>query len=113
MPEEPGLFAVSWLDMRRLPVRIDAAALDAQYVSAGIQTNGVMLWFIIDDTGVHLRCRYPDTADARRNVGTWLDALVARLRERAVWPLSLAAESPVTARDGARSPAPGPPLKGS
>jgi mycolipenoyl-CoA---2-(long-chain-fatty acyl)-trehalose mycolipenoyltransferase / long-chain-acyl-CoA---trehalose acyltransferase len=91
MPEQPGMFAVSWLDMRRLPVSIDAAALDAQYVSAGIQTNGVMLWFIIDGTGVHLRCRYPDTADARRNVGAWLDALVARMRERAVWPLSMAA----------------------
>jgi hypothetical protein len=83
MPEQPGMFAVSWLDMRRLPVRIDAAALDAQYVSAGIETNGVMLWFIIDDSGVHLRCRYPDTTEARRSVGTWLDALVARMRERA------------------------------
>jgi mycolipenoyl-CoA---2-(long-chain-fatty acyl)-trehalose mycolipenoyltransferase / long-chain-acyl-CoA---trehalose acyltransferase len=82
MPEAPGLFAVSWLDMRRLPVRIDAAALDAQYVSAAIHTNGVMLWFIIDDSGAHLRCRYPDTLAARHNVGAWLDALVARMRVR-------------------------------
>ena len=83
MPQSPGMFAVSWLDMRRLPVRIDTRGLDAQYVSARIETNGVMLWFIIDDTGVHLRCRYPDTAEARRNVGDWLDTLVARMRELA------------------------------
>lgn len=80
MPERPGMFAVSWLDMRRLPVRIDAAALDAQYVSAGVRTSGVMLWFIIDHTGAHLRCRYPDTPEARRSVGAWLDALVTRMR---------------------------------
>ncbi|WP_313408125.1 condensation domain-containing protein [Aeromicrobium sp.] len=83
MPEAPGMFAVSWLDMRRLPVRIDTAGLDAQYVSANIETDGVMLWFIIDDSGVHLRCRYPDTLEARRSVGTWLDALVARMRDLA------------------------------
>ena len=83
MPQSPGMFAVSWLDMRRLPVRIDTRGLDAQYVSARIETNGVMLWFIIDDTGVHLRCRYPDTPEARRNVGDWLDTLVARMRELA------------------------------
>ncbi|GAA3529745.1 peptide synthetase [Aeromicrobium flavum] len=81
MPEAPGMFAVSWLDMRRLPVRIDTAGLDAQYVSAAITTSGVMLWFIIDDTGVHLRCRYPDTHVARRSVGAWLDDLVARMRD--------------------------------
>jgi hypothetical protein len=80
MPEQPGMFAVSWLDLRRQPVRIDAAALDAQYVGAAIRTHGVMLWFIIDDSGVHLRCRYPDTHVARASVGTWLDALVARMR---------------------------------
>jgi mycolipenoyl-CoA---2-(long-chain-fatty acyl)-trehalose mycolipenoyltransferase / long-chain-acyl-CoA---trehalose acyltransferase len=97
MPEQPGMFAVSGLDMRRLPVRIDAAALDAQYVSAGVETNGVMLWFIIDGPRAHPHCRYPDTADARHNVRTWLDALVARLRER----------------DGARSLAQSPPLGGS
>ncbi|MFO6454021.1 MULTISPECIES: condensation domain-containing protein [unclassified Aeromicrobium] len=83
MPEQPGMFAVSWLDLRRLPVRIDAAGLDAQYVGAAIRTHGVMLWFIIDDSGVHLRCRYPDTHVARASVGTWLDALVARMRELA------------------------------
>jgi hypothetical protein len=83
MPEAPGMFAVSWLDMRRLPVRIDTAGLDAQYVSAAISTSNVMLWFIIDDTGVHLRCRYPDTLVARRNVGSWLDDLVARMRHLA------------------------------
>ncbi|MBC9225476.1 peptide synthetase [Aeromicrobium sp. 636] len=103
MPEAPGMFAVSWLDMRRLPVRIDTAGLDAQYVSAAISTHGVMLWFIIDDSGVHLRCRYPDTATARRNVGAWLDALVARMRALATGasPGPGAAVEPRPARMGA------------
>lgn len=80
MPEAPGMFAVSWLDMRRLPVKIDTAGLDAQYISAAISTSGVMLWFIIDESGVHLRCRFPDTTTARQNVGAWLDDLVSRMR---------------------------------
>ena len=83
MPEAPGMFAVSWLDLRRLPVRVDAAGLDAQYVGASIRSDGVMLWFIIDETGLHLRCRYPDTDEARRHVGGWLDALALDLRARA------------------------------
>lgn len=80
MPEVAGMLAVSWLDMRRLPVSVDAQALDAQYISAGVRTDGVMLWFVTDDAGIHLRCRYPDTPEARRNVGAWLDDLVARMR---------------------------------
>jgi len=87
MPEQPGMFAVSWLDLRRLPVRIDSAALDAQYVGAAIRTHGIMLWFIIDDSGAHLRCRYPDTLTARENVSRWLDTLVARMRELAAAPV--------------------------
>lgn len=79
-PEAPGMLAVSWLDMRRLPVTIDTQGLDAQYISAGIRTDAVMLWFITDDAGIHLRCRYPDSHEARRNVGAWLDDLVARMR---------------------------------
>lgn len=76
----PGMFAISWLDQLRLPVRIDSIGLDAQYVSARIHTDGVMLWFIQDKSGLHLRCRYPDTVEARTNVGAWLDLLVARLQ---------------------------------
>ncbi len=77
------MFAISWLDLRRLPVRVDATGLEAQYVGASILTDGVMLWFILDESGLHLRCRYPDTDEARRHVGRWLDRLVARLRELA------------------------------
>lgn len=80
MPVAPGMFAISWLDLRRLPVRIDSVGLDAQYVGAATDTDGVMLWFILDDSGLHLRCRYPDTVEARANVGGWLDMLVARLQ---------------------------------
>jgi hypothetical protein len=83
MPEAPGMFAISWLDLRRLPVRIDATGLEAQYVGATIRTDGVMLWFILDESGLHLRCRYPDTPEARENVGGWLDLLVAKLQEAA------------------------------
>ncbi|MFC9786332.1 GNAT family N-acetyltransferase [Rhodococcus sp. NPDC127528] len=83
MPEAPGMFAISWLDLRRLPVRVDATGLEAQYVGATIRTDGVMLWFILDESGLHLRCRYPDTPEARRHVGTWLDTLVAHLQSRA------------------------------
>lgn len=80
MPVAPGMFAISWLDLRRLPVRIDSVGLDAQYVSAATDTDGVMLWFILNEAGLHLRCRYPDTPEARVNVGGWLDRLVTRLQ---------------------------------
>ncbi|MFT3661533.1 MAG: GNAT family N-acetyltransferase [Gordonia sp. (in: high G+C Gram-positive bacteria)] len=83
MPDAPGMFAISWLDLRRLPVRVDATSLEAQYVGASIRTNGVMLWFILDGTGLHLRCRYPDTEQARTNVGSWLDLLVERMQQSA------------------------------
>ncbi|GGA76385.1 peptide synthetase [Pseudoclavibacter endophyticus] len=83
MPEAPRMFAISWLDLRRLPVRIDSLGLEAQYVGATILTDGVMLWFILDAQGLHLRCRYPDTAQGREHVGAWLDALVTHLRSEA------------------------------
>ncbi|WP_040794452.1 GNAT family N-acetyltransferase [Nocardia higoensis] len=83
MPEAPGMFAISWLDLRRLPVRVDATGLEAHYVGATIRTDGVMLWFIFDEAGLHLRCRYPDTPEARRHVGAWLDTVIARLQSRA------------------------------
>ena len=80
MPATPGMFAISWLDLRRLPVRVDSAGLEAQYVGAEILTDGVMLWFVLDENGLHLRCRYPDTPESRANVGAWLDELVSTLR---------------------------------
>lgn len=79
--ESPGMFAISWLDLRRLPVRIDARSIAAQYVGATIRTDGVMVWFILNDGGMHVRCRYPDTLEARANVGGWLDALVHLMRQ--------------------------------
>ncbi|MEH3052705.1 MAG: condensation domain-containing protein [Patulibacter minatonensis] len=74
MPPRPGLFALSWLDVRRLPVPA-AEATDLRYVSAAIRTDGVMIWFLVNSSGLHLRCRYPDTPEARANVGRWLDAV--------------------------------------
>jgi len=52
-------------------------------VSAVVRDDGVMVWFIAADAGLHLRARYPDTEEARRNVGGWLDAVAVRLSELA------------------------------
>ncbi|MDO5634562.1 MAG: peptide synthetase [Micrococcus sp.] len=79
----PGLFAVSWLDLRRLPVQVDTHAVSAELISARIHTDGVMLWFISDASGLHLRCRFPDTAAARESVTRWLDEVVTRTRRMA------------------------------
>lgn len=81
MPMRPGNFAVSWLDNRRLPVAVPPD-LEPQHVSAVVRTDGVMIWFVVNDTGLHLRCRYPGTPEARRSVGDWLDALRTRLQRR-------------------------------
>ncbi len=82
MPAAPGMFAISWLDLSRLPVATDPA-LAAQFVGAVIETDGVMLWFVLNESGLHLRCRYPDTPEAHDSVGRWLDAVVLRLRQMA------------------------------
>ena len=82
MPERPGMFALSWLDGRRLPVGVDPT-LELQYVAAVIRTDGVMVWFVVGDDGLHLRCRYPDTPEARASVTAWLDGVGDGLRERA------------------------------
>jgi hypothetical protein len=104
MPASPGMFAFSWLDVRRLPVRVPEAA-DAQYVSAAIDTDGVMIWFIVRDDGLQLRCRHPDTAQARQSVGAWLDLLVDGLRAAAASPASAFLSN----RRGTREPHPSPP----
>ncbi|WP_344323222.1 GNAT family N-acetyltransferase [Aeromicrobium halocynthiae] len=83
MPQAPGMFAISWLDLRRLPVRIDHLGMQAQYVSAAGRTDGVMVWFVLDEDGMRLRCRYPDTTTARASVRSWLDAVVHGLRRQA------------------------------
>lgn len=78
MPTAPGMFALSWLDTRRLPAL--PADAQVQYVSAVIHDDGVMVWFIVSDTRLHLRARYPDTAAARAHVVPWLDAVERGLR---------------------------------
>lgn len=79
MPATPRMLAISWLDTRRLPVRIDPA-LQPQYVSASLPVADVMVWFVVSEAGMHLRCRYPDTPAARRSVRGWLDGIVAGVR---------------------------------
>lgn len=81
MPMGPGNFAVSWLDNRRLPVAVPPG-LEPQHVSAVVRTDGVMIWFVVNATGLHLRCRYPGTPEARRSVGDWLDSVRVRLQAR-------------------------------
>ena len=40
-----------------------------------------MVWFVVNDAGLHLRARYPNTPQARRNVRAWLDAVEKALHE--------------------------------
>jgi hypothetical protein len=85
--EQPGMFAISWLDTRRLPLPA-ARATELRYVSAAIRTDGVMIWFMVNESGLHLRCRYPDTPEARENVGRWLEGVELGLRELAARELA-------------------------
>ncbi|MFT4109413.1 peptide synthetase [Propionicimonas sp.] len=71
MRAAPGMFAISWLDTRRLPALPVGA--DPRYVSAVVRDDGVMVWFIVNDSGLHLRARYPRTPQAVRSVRSWLD----------------------------------------
>jgi hypothetical protein len=82
MPAGPGMFALSWLDNRRVPVSLPAEA-KARHVSAVTRADGVMVWFVIDRAGLHLRCRYPETPQARESVVRWLDAVCAGLVDSA------------------------------
>ena len=79
MPQTPGMFAVSWLDNRKLPVSVPAETRP-QHVSAWIRTDGVMAWFVLNDDGMHLRVRYPGTPEASVNVGGWARRVTERLR---------------------------------
>lgn len=81
MPAEPGMFAMSWLDHRRLPIAVPEE-IQPQHISAVIRPDGVMIWFVINETGLHLRCRYPDTEEARATMSQWLDRLVERLQAK-------------------------------
>jgi len=80
MPQTPGMFALSWLDNRRLPVQLPAEA-QPQHVSAWIRTDGVMAWFVLNNDGMRLRVRYPQTPEACQTVGTWSQLVTEGLRE--------------------------------
>lgn len=79
MPRTPGMFALSWLDNRRLPVKVPAGT-NPQHVSARIRTDGVMAWFVLNDDGMRLRVRHPRTSQAGESVGTWSRLVTERLR---------------------------------
>ena len=80
MPQTPGMFALSWLDNRRLPVQLPAEA-QPQHVSAWIRTDGVMAWLVLNNDGMRLRVRYPQTPEACQTVGTWSQLVTEGLRE--------------------------------
>lgn len=82
MPQSRGMFALSWLDNRRLPVSVPAEA-HPQHVSAWIRTDGVMAWFVLNDDGMHLRVRYPGTPEASMNVSEWARRVTEGLRSAA------------------------------
>ncbi|MDO5617598.1 peptide synthetase [Kocuria sp.] len=79
MPVPPGMFMISYLDYRRLPAALPAS-LNPQHVSASAPTNGVQVWFVVTDAGLHLRARYPDTPQAQESVNRWLAAVAHHLR---------------------------------
>jgi hypothetical protein len=74
MPTAPGMFALSWLDNRRLPVTLPPG-LSPHQLSASMPTSGVMLWLLLNDDGMHVRCRYPDTPEARLSMELWLTSV--------------------------------------
>ncbi len=82
MPVPAGMFALSWMDMRRMSVSLPVTA-DARAITASVPTNGLMIWFVLEDAGLHLRCRYPDTAVAHRSVSAWLDEIQRTFRRAA------------------------------
>lgn len=71
MPVPPGMFMLSYLDYRRLPASVPSS-LRAQHISASAPTDGVQVWFVASEDGLHLRARYPDTPEARESVSLWL-----------------------------------------
>lgn len=74
MPTAPGMFALSWLDNRHLPVTLPPG-LSPRQLSASMPTDGVMLWLLLNDDGMHVRCRYPDTPEARGSTDLWLSSV--------------------------------------
>ncbi|GAA3638810.1 peptide synthetase [Microbacterium awajiense] len=90
MPAPPGMFALSWLDTRRIPVDLPAEA-GGQWISAAIRTDGVMIWFVVNDDGLHLRSRHPDTPEAHASVSRWVDAVARAFQDAARRPVPVAA----------------------
>ncbi|KLU10986.1 condensation domain-containing protein [Kocuria sp. SM24M-10] len=82
MPVPAGMFMLSYMDYRRLPVSLPAE-LRAQHVSASAPTTGVQVWFVVGADGLHLRARFPGTPAARSSVEAWLTAVGEGLRAEA------------------------------
>lgn len=81
-PVTRGMIALSWLDGRRLPA-VPPEAEEIQFMSASLEVDGVMIWFLVGEDGLHLRCRFPGTPEAGSSVAAWLDAVVTGIRARA------------------------------
>lgn len=74
---------VSYVDYRRIPGHELHEQLQMTQASPDAPTTDVQLWWVRDDSGLALRCRLPDTAEARRIVGAWLDEVEQILRQLA------------------------------
>lgn len=82
MPVPPGMFMISYLDYRRLPASLPPS-LGPQHISASAPTDGVQVWFVATEAGLHIRARYPQTPLAQESVDTWLAAVMRHLQDLA------------------------------
>ncbi len=74
---------VSYVDYRRVPGHELHDSLRMTQASPDAPTTDVQLWWVRDDSGLALRCRLPDTVEARHIVGGWLDEVEKSLRQLA------------------------------
>ncbi|WP_265443084.1 condensation domain-containing protein [Flexivirga meconopsidis] len=71
---------ISYVDYRRVPGHELHERHAVTQASPDAPTTDVQLWWVRDDTGLALRARMPDTAQARSIVGDWLDEVERTLR---------------------------------
>ncbi|NNG38092.1 hypothetical protein HJ588_02230 [Flexivirga sp. ID2601S] len=71
---------ISYVDYRRVPGHELHERHAVTQASPDAPTTDVQLWWVRDDSGLALRARLPDTAQARSIVGGWLDEVERTLR---------------------------------
>ncbi|OZG26932.1 condensation protein [Williamsia sp. 1138] len=71
------IFMVSYVDYRRFDL---PESVSPKHVSSSGKTDTLQLWFWRDESGLHLRARYPATTIARTTVPTVLQTLIELAR---------------------------------